>query len=247
MMNCTQYLDQIAAHVDGALLVDELAKAQEHVDRCSACERKYRWELAAQEVVKRNLSIREPRPFLKQRILAHLDDARPIRLWGLSLPTHAFAAATVLLLLIVPYYSWQARVEQPNLFSDVAGSYRAVTSGAPSGVPAASPAATVLDLSSWGYRLLSRKSEELGGRPGRVFVYQGPANDYLMAQEFDGPSVPIPDQARIVRKGDKEFYTYERGGVNLVALQEKDLLCIIATTAPESDLLALAKQIVSRG
>ena len=246
-MDCSQYLDQVAAHVDGVLSANEFARAQEHLERCSACKRKHQWELMAKEAIKRNLPNHELPPFLKQRILTHLDDKRPARLWGLSLPTHAFAAAAVVLLLIVPYYAWQARVEQPNLFAEVAASYRHMKSGVPAGAPAANPAATLLDLSPWGYRLLSRKSEELDGRRGRVFVYQGQAQDYLMAQEFDGSNFPIPDQARIVRKGDQSFYTYERAGVKLVAWQEKDLLCIIATSAPESDLLMLAKQIVSRG
>lgn len=247
MMSCPQYLDQIAAHVDGALGADELARAQEHVRRCSACERKYQWEFAAKGAVKRNLPNHEPGPTLQRRIVANLDDRHPPRLWGLSLPTHALAAVTVLLLLIIPYYAWQSKVEQPNLFSDVAGSYRNMTSGVPEGTPAATPAATLLDLSPWGYNLLSKKSEQLDGRQGRVFVYQGQANDYLMAQEFDGSSFAIPDQAKSVRKGNTEFYTYERGGVNLVAWQEKDLLCILATSAPEADLLALAMQIVTRG
>lgn len=247
-MDCQTYLDQIAAHVDDALGADDTAAAREHLARCPACAAKYRWEAAVKGTLQAKLPIQEPNPFLRQRILARLEDARPPqRLWGLSFALKAAAGAATVLLLFLPYYLLQKSNEQPNFFSNIVVSYQQAKQGVRSEEPPFTPSAMLLDLSPWGYRLLSRSTDTVDGRPARVSVYQGEDRSFLMAQEFDDSGIPIPEGARVVNDGANSFFTYERAGVNLIAWRERGIFCVIASSQTEADLLALAKRIVVRG
>jgi anti-sigma factor RsiW len=85
------------------------------------------------------------------------------------------------------------------------------------------------------------------GREQRLSLFEGQANEYVLAQEFDGAALsPSPD-AMITRAENREFISYSRGGVNLVAWKDNDLLCILTSKLPNEKLLALAKQIAVRG
>jgi hypothetical protein len=163
---------------------------------------------------------------------------------------HRLAAAFALLLIVaIPYLVWRGKV-QGDIFTDAISQYRKVTQGLADTAQAdrsQTPAARLLDLSPWGYRVLARQSQEVRGQEGRVFVYQGQEKEYLVAQEFDGVDFSLPSGAETIRASSREFVSYSQEGVNLIAWKEKDFFCILASALPKEKLLGLAQQISVRG
>jgi len=159
-------------------------------------------------------------------------------------PQAAIAAFVLLLIFAIPYLIWRGRVGE-GIFSDVIAQYQNVMQGIVDTKQASSstPAARLLDLSPWGYQVLARQTRQLNGQEARVFVYQGPQKDYLLAQEFDGVDFSPPFGAKTVRASSRAFVSYSQEGVNLIAWKERDLLCIIASALPMEKLLTLAQQI----
>jgi hypothetical protein len=155
----------------------------------------------------------------------------------------------VFLLVIGVFLSWPSKTIGGDFFTDAVDHYRRVTEGvleAP-GVGSLAPTARILDLSPWGYQVLARHSQRFGGYQGRLFVYQGEQNEYLLAQEYEGAEIKIPTRAKATKAANLEFVSYSEGGVNLVAWKDKDLLCIIASSLPQEKLLHLAQQIATPG
>lgn len=244
-MNCLEYCDQIAAHVDGSLKGAELGAFEDHVKNCSECGRKFAWEARVKGLLRHGFRPLQPAPGLKERVLDALEPPRARRPGIWSFPTTALAAAAVFVMLMLPYVAWHFDSEG-DIFSGVASQYHRVTAGVPDSIQSSASPARLLDLSPWGYQLLSRRADPVEGRAARVFVYQGEKNDYLVAKEFDGTAFPTLRRARRVTASDKDFFTYREKGVNMVAWKEKDFLCVIASSASQARLLALAKQIATR-
>lgn len=245
-MDCQEYREIIAAHVDGVLSSEERLTVQTHLNRCSKCMQKFSWETEVKKVLKQKLTPIPARSGLKARLLDELGEKRKegILSW-LDLP-HGLAAAFALLLIVaVPYLVWRGKVQE-SIFTDAISQYQRVTQGIvdTSQVATLSPAARLLDLSPWGYRVLARQSQEVRGQEGRVFVYQGQGKEYLVAQEFDEVDFSPPSGAKTIRASSRDFVSYTQGDINLVAWKEKDLLCILASTLPKEKLLGLAQQIV---
>lgn len=248
MMDCQEYKEIIAAHVDGTLSAEERLAVQSHLNRCPDCMKKFLWETQVKEALKHQLSPIPARPALRQKILDQLGATRREGLFGWSY-AHGLAAAFALLLIVmVPYLVWRGKVHE-EIFTDAVTQYQKVTQGIvdAQGNRSSTPVARLLDLSPWGYRLLAKQTKAIGGREGRVFVYQGQAKDLLLAQEFDGIDFSPPPDASVVRASSWEFVSYSDKNVNLIAWKEKDLLCILASTLPKEKLLGLAQQIATRG
>ena len=247
-MDCQEYREVIATHVDGALSSEEGLTVQSHLNQCSPCRQKFLWETEVKKALKRKLTPIPARPGLKERILDQLGEASEEGFLSWFTMPHRLAAAFALLLIAaVPYFVWQHKVQE-EIFSDAIAQYQKVTQGiveTPQASPL-TPPARLLDLSPWGYRLLARQTQQLKGEDGALFVYQGQGNEYLLAQEFDGVDIAPPRGARIIRASGRDFVSYYQEGVNLIAWKEKekDLLCILASTLPEEKLLGLAQQIV---
>ncbi len=246
-MNCLEYGEIIAAHVDGTLSPEEGLAAQSHLNQCPKCTQKFLWETEAKKSLKLKLSLLPARPGLKERVLDQLDETSKQRFWAWFYMPHRLAAAFALLLIVaVPYFVWQRKVQE-EIFTDAIAQYQRITHGigeSPQTASSLSPAARLLDLSPWGYRVLTRQTVQLRGQEGRVFVYQGSSKEYLLAQEFDGVDFSLPSGARVIRASSREFVTYSQEGVNLIAFKEKGLLCILSATLPKEQLLGLAQQIV---
>jgi anti-sigma factor RsiW len=108
------------------------------------------------------------------------------------------------------------------------------------------PTARVLDLKPWGYHLLGRSIQQASGRESRVFVYHGQHDDLLVAQEVEGENFSPPRGATVVRKSGKDFVTFSNGDVNLVAWQDKNIVCVLASKLPKDRVVALAGEIAER-
>lgn len=247
VLDCQEYKEIIAAHVDGDLSPNEMLAAQGHLDQCPKCTQMFHWETEVKDLLKQGLSLLPARRGLKEKILDQLGETRMERFFGWFNPHPVLIAASALLLVVALHYLfWQGEVHQ-EVLTDAIAQYQKVTEGIVEAQEAASsptPAARLLDLSPWGYRVLARQSQQVRGQEGRVFVYQGQGKEYLVAQEFDGADFSPPAGARIIRASNREFVSYSQEGVNLIAFKEKDVLCILSATLPEEKLLGLAQQLV---
>jgi len=242
-MDCQDYKEMISAHVDMALSSEERLAVQSHLDGCPKCTQMFHWETQMRSALKRKLSPIAARPALRARVMDQLEGTRKEGLFGWPYMAHGLAAAFALLLIVaVPYLFWPGKVQE-EILTDAVVLYQKVTQGIVDAPQAASPAARLLDLSPWGYRLLSRHTQQVKGQEGRVFVYQGQGKEYLLAQEFAGRDFSPPPGARAIRASSRDFVFYSQAGVNLIAWKQKDLLCIIASTLPKEKLLGLAQQI----
>lgn len=246
-MDCQNYKDIISAHVDDALSSKERWAVQTHVNQCPKCRQMYIWETQVARDLKRKLFPLEARPALKERILEQLGESRGESFWGWSYGKHGVLAAIALLLVVaVPFLFWPNGAED-NVFNHAIAQYQEVSLG---GTPALqravsnTPTARLLDLSPWGYQILSRQSHWVGGKLGRTFVYsKGPGEAYLIAQEFEGMEISPPSGGSVVRTSNRDFVSYSQDDVNLVAWKDKDMLCILASKLPKKKLLGLAQRI----
>lgn len=249
MMNCQEYKEIIAAHVDGALSLEEGLEAQSHLKQCPKCTQVFLWETEVKKSLRQKLSPIPARPGLRVTILDRLGERRWKGLFGWFYMPQGLAAAVALLLIVaVPYLAWRGRVQE-DFFTDAIARYQKVTGGIvdTSEVASSLPAARLLDLSPWGYRVLAKQTQQVRGQEGRVFVYQGEGKEYLVAQEFEGVDILPPGNAAIIRASNRDFVSYSQEGVNLIAWKEKDkdLLCILASTLHKEKLLGLAQQIAT--
>jgi len=105
----------------------------------------------------------------------------------------------------------------------------------------------VLDLKPWGYRLLGNSVHRFQGRENRVFVYHGQHNDLLLAQEFEGERLSQSRGSTVVTRVGKNFISLSRGKINLVAWQDKNIICVLASILAPERMLALAAEIAERG
>jgi len=244
--DCQEYKEIIAAHVDGALASREEIEAQSHLDECPKCRQMFLWETQVKKSLKPKLSAIPIRPGLKERLLDRLEEPKREGFFGWSYMAHGLAAAVALILIVgVPYTIWQGRVQE-ELFPNTIAQYKKVAQGISEIPPVGkslTSAARLLDLSPWGYRVLARQIHNVRGQERRVFVYQGPDKDYLLAQEFEGGEYSTPVDARTIRGSNHDFISYSQEGVNVIAWEERDTLCVLASSLPEKKLLGLAQNI----
>lgn len=246
MMTCREYKEIIAAHVDGALSSAEMVGAESHLSQCEKCRRIFLWEVGAKKVLKPKLPLIPARPGLREKLLDRFGEREKegflawVR-WP-YLP-HGLAAAFALSLIIaLPYFVWRNHGQE--MMVGAIEEYRKITQGVAGAEAVPPPSALLLNLTPWGYQVLARRTVEVKGREGRLFVYQGQEKEYLLAQEFEGLHFSPPSGAKTIR-ANRDFVTYSRGGINLVAWKEKDknLVCILASALPEEKLLDLAKKL----
>ena len=242
-MHCQEYKEMISAHVDGALELPERLAVESHLNECPKCTQMFLWETKMRSALKRKLSPIPARAALRERVMDQLGVTRKEGLFGWSYMAHGLAAAFALLLIVaVPYLFWPGKVQE-DILTDAIMRYQKVMQGIVESPQAAFPAARLLDLSPWGYRLLSGQTQWVKGQEGRVFVYRGREKEYLLAQEFDGAELSTPPEGRVMRVSSQDFVSYSQAGVNLVAWKQKELLCILASTLPREKLLGLAQQL----
>jgi hypothetical protein len=250
-MDCRGYKEIVAAHIDDALSRTEKRSVEFHLKECPKCARIFHWETRATRALKERLSLSVSKPGLRQRLLDRLEEKRGAGIFGWFYGSHGQAAAFALLVLFVlPYLLWTGRT-QDNILANAVVQYQDVVQGyadlSSQSLPSTS-STRFLDLSPWGYRVLTQQSLKVTGQAGRLIVYQGPENAYLLAQEFEGANLARPPAAQAVRSRSHEFVIYAKEGVNLIAWKEKDkdLLCILVSALPQNKLLDLAQQVAGR-
>ena len=243
-MNCQDYREIISAHIDGTLSDEEKLEVQSHLDQCPRCKQTLAWETNATNLLRRSLSPLTARPELKQRLLDRLSEADNRSLGWLSL-SHAWAPAVSILLIIgIVYFVWPFR-NQGDFFVDTVTHYQRAHQDLEnfSDTAGTDPTARILDLKPWGYHLLGRRVHRVKGQENRVFFYHGQQNDLLVAQELEGQSFLPPRGSTVVKKSGRDFVSFTNGDLNLVAWQDKNMICVIASKLPKDHVVALAAQI----
>ncbi|MGH7766705.1 MAG: hypothetical protein ACREQP_04565, partial [Candidatus Binatia bacterium] len=83
---------------------------------------------------------------------------------------------------------------------------------------------------------------EVNGRKVLVTIYEG-AGLTLTCYTFIGTEADAPPAADLVYDPEKKinFYAYSRDGVNALLHREGNLICILISTIPVPELLALAR------
>jgi anti-sigma factor RsiW len=249
-MQCSEYRDIVAPHVDGALSAAELEAAAAHVRGCRECRRVFSWELAAKDALRPRLTALAATPLLRAKIEARLKNRRLGRRFSLPGGAHGLAAAVAALaLLVAPYFLWRDRVSDA-LLTEAVSRYEILTSGKnqTSAVYDGETArAQLLDLTTLGYRLLARATSQVTGWNEETSLYEGEGRKYILAQELEADSFWSRWIMSTQRLSGSDFVSYSKKGVNLVAWGEKGVLCIIASELPAEALLGLARQVRTAG
>lgn len=249
-MTCEEYLDLIAAHVDGQLNPAELQIVHAHVQSCDSCrerfaeEQQFHLAFASRRVllspslsvmkILRDSLVHEslPVPSWRQRLFAH----RESLLAFLFSPRLATAAVVTAVLLV---YWWFPSAPR-DLLAEAAAQYEIVATDQrvfayvqrdPRKLEQAFNASGqldftthVLDLRSAGYRIRGGNIIRLHGHPTAVTVYRGQESDLLCLRQR-GTLPPLPPGA--VQIGRDFVYSYKQ--YTILVLQESDLFCMLVS------------------
>lgn len=250
-MHCEEYKEITAAHVDGVLSVDERRAAELHIDTCASCMAMFAWESATSRKLKSTLQMVSAPLGAKQRLLDRLGgkEAQGRESWMLPFMNLRLAASFALLLVVVLATFVMRNGADEDFLSDAVAQYQTAIAkdpGASGRAGLSTPAARRLDLSPWGFRLYATKTYRVKGQERRVFVYQGGAEQYVLAQEFDGAKSLASLSAKTVRVKDRDFLSHSQAGVNLIAWKDKNMVCVLASNLPNDKLLSLANQLAER-
>jgi len=246
-MNCSEYGELIAAHIDGALSFEESREVQSHVEQCATCRRMFVWETKAQKAIKPHLAILAPPWGTKERILENLEQkgrSREMLGWFFFSPRLAGSLALLLIVLLAAIL-WRNN-SQENSFSQAVAQYQMTTRRIFEGpMSSQSRAARSFDLTPWGYDLLTSEASKLNGLTGITSTYRNKENDYVLAQEFEGGNLSVPTGAKSLQVAGKTFIIHSENGVNLIAWKERNLLCILASRVPMEQLLHMAQRVMA--
>lgn len=264
-MRCAEAQELITALVDNELVGAERSSIESHLKECAGCRFVYGQEQALKVRVRvAGAGLGAPAE-LRAKILADprlfADRAKPRRLWrGLAspwrpAPYRAFALAAAILLVLPVFYLIQP--SPLGIALSALETHSRIASGAISLVKAASQeelkkkltlsvegtfAPMGYDLSAMGLRAVGGITREVKGRKILVAVYEG-TGPMLTCYTFLGAEADAPESAGVFLDPHKQinFYLFSRGGMNGVLHREGDLICILVSKMPMSDLLDLAR------
>lgn len=247
-MNCKDYRDIIAAHVDGQLAADEEVAVRSHLARCVDCERVFYWEAGAKAALCQNFAPLRIKSALHEKLSERLENNRLRTILPWFYGRSGLAVLSALLVLLTVPMLFLKEKPADAIFSETLALYdwKTRVSLNPSAV-VAEPSASPLNLAPWGYRLVNQQATEFRGVKGFTFLYQGFDKDYVLAQEFKAANLAAPEGGRVLAVSGKTFVTHSQDGVNLIAWKENDLLCILASRIPKEKLVDLAQRVALHG
>jgi anti-sigma factor RsiW len=246
-MNCQEYREIVSAHVDGMLSVQEEAEVQSHLDGCDQCTRIFHWEVKAAKAIKQKLSAVTLDPGVRNRLLQTLEQKSKRSLFGWSLNHYRLAATLALLLVAIASLLITRTKSSDDIFADIVAQHQKVVEGTVpiSGEFLRQRADSPLDLSPWGYRLLTQHPAQYKAIEGTTFLYAKGGNEYVLAQEFKDRTLSVPPGAKSIQASGNTFISHSLEGVNLVAWKDKGVLCILAARLPQETLLQVAERLAS--
>jgi anti-sigma factor RsiW len=263
-MNCDEAKELITALVDQELLDPERSSLEAHLQECAKCRSALEEERALKQATRAvGMSLRSPGE-LRDRILSDpriFPERQPARRWRdyfwpmPHIPRPAFVAALILIAALPALYWFQQRnspiglaaVETYDLFlrkelpvqrmenpKEIVAQLTHAVDGRfhPMGY----------DLTAMNLKPVAGLVREIQGRKVLVAIYQGEGGS-LFCYTFLGSEEEAPANAARFFDADKKmtFYAFSRGKVNAVLHREGELICILVSSMPMEELLALAQ------
>ena len=259
-MQCVEYRDLVAAHVDQRLSPEDAALALAHVAGCVRCARELETHRAFKQLLHGRTLIHATPDALRRTVLARIEAeerARPWQAWWnawWSPPVARLALAGVAGVLLVAVTLLLLRSPLPppaSALSDcLVADYRAaelehvqlsIRTDDPmelreyyykSGV--FSFTNTVVDLEPLGFSLVGGAITELAGQKSTLSLYRG-ARGMILCHRIQAAGVELPPGGE--RIGGDRFYTF--GGITVCVHREGDVLCFMASAMPRADFVRL--------
>jgi hypothetical protein len=259
-MDCGDYRDLVAAHVDDCLTRVELSAAMSHVSGCAACARLLEAQRAL-KLVLRARALVQPTPAPARRTvmerIAEDESARPAPgmwrdWWSRAALRWALAAAVGLLLMAIALPLLRQRPETASsaLFNTIVTDYRAVDAGRSAlgkhtddpmelrvyyyGTGAFRFTNTVVDLEPLGFVLQGGQLTELAGKPSTLNVYRG-TRGLVVCHRIEAEGVELPPGGEVI--GGDRFYTVD--GITILVHREGSILCFMSSAMPRAEMVRL--------
>jgi len=259
-MQCAEYRDLVAAHVDAQLSREEEVQALAHLAACAACARLLDTQRAFVRTLRARSFVRATPEPLRRSILARVEasgadrqvEAQRSRWWSRPVVPMGLAAAVALILLavVVPRFGSHAPAPPPGIFDTLVDHYRAVESGRITlKVHTDDPTElrayylqtgaftfrnTVVDLEPLGLPLVGGTVSELAGKSSTLSVYRG-GRGMVLCQRIQSSGVELPAGGEMV--GGDRFYSV--GDITICVHLEGDIICFMASTIPRPDFIRL--------
>jgi len=258
-MQCVEYRDLVAAHVDEQLSPEELALALAHLAGCARCARELETQRACGHCLRGRNLIQATPDALRRTILARItaeERAQSRQAWWSAWwprPVIRLALAGVVGVLLVAVALPLLRSGPPTgsaLLDRVVADYRAaelehvalsVRTDDPMELRkyyyesgAFSFRNTVVDLEPLGFQLVGGTITELAGQKSTLSLYRG-TRGMIVCHRIQAAGVEIPPGGEVA--GGDRFYTV--GGITICVHREGDVLCLMASGLPHADFVRL--------
>lgn len=264
-MRCEEAQELITALVDNELAAAETPAVEGHLKDCSKCQFIYREERALKTKLRMVAASTSAPAELRERILSDPRLFPPKteprrawqRLWRPSgSPLQAAFAGAILIVLALPLVyltrpatqtialaalETHAKILARSLSLVKAGSQQEVKEQLVRSVERRF-APMGYDLSAMNLQAVGGLVQEVKGRKILVTLYEGQSPS-LTCYTFLGTEQDAPQGAAVFFDQEKKinFYIFSSGGINGVLHREGDLICILVSRMPMSDLLEVAR------
>lgn len=256
LVQCGEYKELVAAHVDGQLAPEEDALAAAHVATCVRCARLLASERQFAQALRARDFLQPTPPHLRQRVLAMIEGqdqppsgwARVQRWWARPAYRAVLVAAGAALVLAIalPLLHFTGQRDE-RVLREVVEHYRQaealrleVKTDNPEelqhyfeGKGIVPPTVTVMDLRPLGFQLVGGSVTQLGPAKSVMMVYQG-ARGWILCHRFRAADLQLPPGEVI---GGDTYYTVDR--LTLCTYRDGDAICIMAAAMPRADFMKL--------
>ncbi|HWP57104.1 MAG TPA: anti-sigma factor [Candidatus Acidoferrales bacterium] len=264
-MQCNQAQELITALVDEEISPADRASLRQHLEACTACQLSYQQEQELQRELRRVARrVRAPLSLHERvgRALQPGPASQPPQsfrhyvfssLAVLFRPAFALALLTLLVLPAIYFAGLTARPMALVLVETYGRIQRGETLSAGPSDPGRLKAELVqavggafapmgYDFSAMKIKPTRATVRDIGGRKAIAVVYEG-QGPTLICFTFLGTEKDAPPSAQVFFDDEKKmtFYSFRVGAVAAVLHREGDTICILASTMPAEDLLALAR------
>lgn len=259
-MQCVEYRDLVAAHVDQRLSPEEVALALAHVAGCARCARELQKQRAFKHSLRRRNLIQATPDALRRAVQARIDapeGAQPRQAWWSAWWSRPVARLTVagvvgslLIAVAMPLLRSRSQPAAPALFDRIVADYHAaelehielsIRTDDPMELReyyyktgAFSFTNTVVDLEALGFPLVGGALTELAGRKSTLSLYRG-TRGLILCHRIEAAGVELPAGGEAA--GGDRFYTV--GGITVCVHREGDVLCFMASAMARADFVRL--------
>lgn len=257
-MQCAEYRDLVAAHVDARLIPEEASLAAAHLAVCPRCTGLFEAQRALKEAARGRRLIHRTPPAVRAAVMARIaadeqaQRASWLSTWRRPRPRLAVAALAALLVVGLATILLRPRSPVPPtpLLDTIVAHYHAAASGEVElSVRTDDPMAlrayylqtgaftftnTVVNLEPLGLVLVGGRVSELAGTRSTFSVYRG-AQGIVLCHRIPAGSVDLPPGGEVA--GGDHFYTVD--GITICIHREGDVICFLASAMPRADFVRL--------